>query len=212
MSRPKNIVDAQVQHLLNMVEQHRQKSCAKIHLLAQEKSAELISKAHAAAQNRMHEFNISLRGSIDRQLSSTVARLQTQKRLARQQSDEALLETGWTLMKTSLQQLWQQTDTRAQWIDNLVTLAMAKLVSPHWQIEHPVDWAKEERHTLQKRLQEQLGQLPELKSDANISAGLRLCAAGSCIDGTVVGLMHEKSLIEAKILMSIHKHGNADHG
>jgi len=212
MSSPKNIVDAQVQHLLNLVEQHREKSCARMQVLAQEKAAELISKAHGAARNRMHEFNISLRGSIDHQLSSAEARLQTQKRLARQQSDDELLKTGWTLMKTSLEQLWQQADTRTQWIDNLVNLSTAKLVSPYWQIEHPADWANEERHTLQKLLQEQLGQLPELKADSNISAGLRLCAAGSCIDGTVEGLMHEKSWIEAKILRSIHKHGNTDHG
>ena len=211
MSSPKNIVDAQVQHLLNLVEQHRQKSCAKIQLLAQEKAAELISKAHGAARNRMHDFNINLRGSIERQLNSTEARLQTQKRLARQQSDEELLETGWTLMKTSLEQLWQQAETRTQWIDNLVNLATAKLVSPHWQIEHPADWPNEERHTLQKLLQQQLGHLPELKTNANISAGLRLCAACSCIDGTVEGLMHEKPRIEAKILTSIHKHGNADY-
>ena len=212
MSSPNSIVDAQVQYLLKLVEQHRQKSCTKIQALAQEKAAELISKAHGAARNRMHDFNINLRGEIDRQLSSTEARLQTQKRLARQQSDEELLDSGWSLMQTSLEQFWQQADTRRQWIDNLVTLATAKLVSPHWQIEHPADWATEERHTLQKLLQEQLGQLPEFKSDSNISAGLRLCATGSCIDGTVVGLMHEKSWIEAKLLMVLHKHGNADHG
>lgn len=212
MSDPKSIVDAQLQYLLKLVQQHQEKSCAKIKVLAQEKAAELKSKAHGAARNRMHEFNISLRGSIDRQLSSTAARLQTQKRLARQQSDEELLETGWTLIKTSLEQLWQQADTRTQWIDNLLKLATAKLVSPYWQIEHPTDWEDDECLKLQEHLHKQLGQLPDLKADATISAGLRLCAAGSCIDGTVEGLMHEQSQVEAKILRSIHKHGNADHG
>ena len=212
MSKPQSIVDAQLEHLLNLVEQNREESCTKIQILAQDKAVKLISKAHSTARNRMHEFNISLRGSIDQQLSSTEARMQTQKRLARQQSDEELLVTGWTLMKTSLEQLWQHTESRTQWIDNLVNLALEKLASPHWQIEHPSDWATGERRTLQELLQNKLGHLPVLKADESISAGLRLCAANSCIDGTINGLMHDKPRIEARMLTSFHKYGNADLG
>jgi len=211
MSTPKSIVDAQIQHLQNVVEHHRATACEKIQLQARTKSHELISKAHENARRRMHEDNVETREKENRQLASAVAQIQTQKRLARQQSDEELLRTSWKLLKESLERQWQQADTRKQWLDNLIGQALATLVSQHWRIEHPVDWAAEERTALQIRLQEQLGHSPEMDAVTDISAGLRLCTEGTCVDGTTDGLMHERTRIEALMLAAIHKHGDADH-
>ena len=211
MSTPKSIVDAQIQHLQNVVEHHRATACEKIQLLAQTKAHEMINKAHENSRRRMHEDNVETREKEHRQLASAEAQIQTRKRLARQQSDEELLQSGWRLLKASLERQWQQADTRKQWIDNLIGQALATLVSQHWRIEHPADWAEEERTALQKRLHEQLGHAPELEAIADISAGLRLCTGGTCVDGTTDGLMHERTRIEALMLAAIHKHGDADH-
>ena len=211
MSTPKSIVDAQIQHLQNVVERHRATACEKIQLLAQTRADELISKAHENSRRRMHEDNVETREKEHRQLASAEAQIQTRKRLARQHSDEELLRSGWKLLKESLERQWQQADTRKPWIDNLIGQALATLVSPHWHIEHPVDWAEEERMALQRRLHEQLGHAPELEAIADISAGLRLCTGGTCVDGTTDGLMHERTRIEALMLAAIHKHGDADH-
>jgi len=211
MSTPKSIVDAQIQHLQNVVEHHRATACEKIQLLAQTKAHGLISKAHENSRRRMHEDIVETREKEHRQLASAEAQIQTRKRLARQHSDEELLRTSWKLLKESLQRRWQQADTRKQWIDNLIGQALATLVSQHWRIEHPADWAEEERTALQMRLHEQLGHAPELEAIADISAGLRLCTGGTCVDGTTDGLMHERTRIEALMLAAIHKHGDADH-
>ena len=159
----------------------------------------------------MHEDIVEIREKEHRQLASAEARIQTRKRLARQQSDEEMLQTSWKLLKESLERQWQQAGARKQWIDNLIERALATLVSPHWRIEYPVDWAEAERTALQGRLQGQLGHAPELEVAADISAGLRLCTGGTCVDGTTDGLMHERTRIEALLLAAIHKHVIADH-
>ena len=212
MSSAKSIVDVQLEHLLQMVTQHREKRCAKIQQLAEQKATLLISKAHQAARHRMHEANITLRENMDLQLHSTAARLQTKKRLARQRADEQLLESGWLLVEKSLQRAWQQKEQRIRWVDNLTSLAISRLTSPHWIIEYPVDWASEEQKSLLQRLQKELGQPPQMQADSSITAGLRFCADGSCVDGTAEGLMHEKSSVESTFLTVIHKQREAGHG
>jgi hypothetical protein len=212
VSTPKSIVDAQVQHLLSAVEHYRSTRCAKIREQARTKANALISKAHKAARSRMHDDNVSTRVATHHLLTSTEARLQTRKRLARQQSDEELLEASWIMLEESLHRQWQQAGTRKQWVDNLVDQAMARLVSPHWRIEHPVDWPEQERTALQIQLDDRLGHLPEMEANPEIRAGLRLCTEGTCVDGTADGLMHERTRIEALMLATIHKHGDANHG
>jgi vacuolar-type H+-ATPase subunit E/Vma4 len=208
---PKSIIDAQVQHLLNVVEDHRATRYEEIQEQAQKNAHAIISKAHKDARQRMHDDNVETRENANRQLASTEAQLQTQQRLARQQSDEKLLQASWKLLKASLERQWQQPDIRKQWVDNLTRQALATLVSPHWRIEHPADWADEECIALQMQLHEQLDHTPELEPVTDISAGLRLCAEGTCVDGTADGLMHERTRIEALMLAAIHQHGDADH-
>jgi vacuolar-type H+-ATPase subunit E/Vma4 len=208
---PKSIIDAQVQHLLNVVEDHRAARYEEIHDQAQNDAHAIISKAHKDARRIMHDDNVETREKANRQLASTEAQIQTQKRLARQQTDEELLQAGWKLLKESLERQWQQPDTRKQWVDNLISQALATLVSPHWRIEHPADWEEEELIALQMQLHEQLDHAPELEPVADINAGLRLCAEGTCVDGTADGLMHERTRIEGLILAAIHQHGDSDH-
>ena len=63
-----------------------------------------------------------------------------------------------------------------------------------------------------QHLHKELGQRPQLQVDPSITAGLRICAAGTCVDGTVAGLMHEKSRVESTLLTAIHKRRDAAHG
>lgn len=211
MSSPKSIIDAQVQHLLNVVEKQRAERCKEILDQAQNDAHAIIDKAHKDARRRMHDDNLETREKANQQLASTEAQLQTRKRLARQQSDEELLQSSWGLLKESLERQWQQPGTRKQWVENLIDQALATLVSPHWRIEHPADWAEEERIALQMHLLEQLDHAPELQPDADISAGLRLCTEDTCVDGTANGLLHKRSHIEALMLAAIHKHGDSEH-
>ncbi len=204
MSEPKSIIDAQVQHLLDVVDKHRSNQCNKLRTAARESANRLISNAHSDARKRLHDNIKKARNYAHQKLTSTRALLQTRKRMARQQIDEALLEDAWNQMQTSLQALWDDEVSRQQWTTSLLETALTTLVSNMWTIQHPASLTDTEAAALQLQVYERLGHSPELEASEQISAGLRICTDGACIDGTSDGLMHDRQTIEASILAAVH--------
>lgn len=204
MSEPKSIVEAQVQHLLDVVDKHRSNQCSKLRNAAKESANKLISNAHSDARRRLHEDIRQAREFAHQKLTSTRALLQTRKRMARQQLDEALLQDAWKQMKTSLQAQWDDVSSRRQWTASLLETALSTLVSDQWTIQHPADLTDTEAAALQLQVYERLEHTPDLEASEHISAGLRICTDGACVDGTIDGLMHDREHIEASILAAVH--------
>lgn len=211
MTDPSSVIDAQVRHLLDVVERHRTRDCAKIQRQADKQAHALIEQAHKDARARAHDDFNRTREQSRRQLISAQARLKTKRRLARQQSDEAVLQAGWNRLQEALERRWQQAETRQVWVDMLVSKAEQTLLAKRWRVEYPADWPDDEIMSLQKRLQETLGHKPDMQPDTGVRAGLRLCAEGTCVDGTSSGLLHDRSRIEAMMLASLHQHDDAGH-
>jgi len=44
------------------------------------------------------------------------------------------------------------------------------------------------------------GKTPRLQAKADINAGLRICAGGTCMDATIDGLLHDRERIDAELL------------
>jgi hypothetical protein len=212
MSEPKTIIDAQVQHLLGLLDQHRSKSCEEIQHEANEHAGILLHRAHAEARKRIHEDNARTRIRMQWQITSTDARLQTKMRLLRQQSDEALLSASWALLTSSLNKLWQHGDSRKTWIDNIIALAKARLISGDWIIEHPADWDKTEMAGYLERLEKAIGHRPTSHAMDDLDAGIRICTDTTCVDGTLSGLLRDQQHIEALMLTAIHSQERGDHG
>jgi hypothetical protein len=210
MSEPKSIVDAQVKHLLKIVDRNRAESCAAIQARASEQASVVIKRAHRQARRKMHEQNARTRENLRRQVISTEARLQTRMRLIRQQNDKALLDAGWAPLKKALTGYWQDAGTRKQWIENLVSLAREKFVSMEWIFEHSPGWDEQEKKELQATVVDITGHTPGFRADDGISAGLRVCATGACIDATVEGLLRNSTRIESLMLTAIHEQGKTD--
>lgn len=59
---------------------------------------------------------------------------------------------------------------------------------------------------LQLRLQKQLAHAPHFEVKSTITAGLRICAGGACVDGSADGLLRERLAIEAVLLARINEH------
>jgi len=206
MSESAPVVGAQLKHLLSVVEQRRSERCKKVLDEAQEQARQLIKQAHRDAQQRMHLELNEIRQKRRQQLVSAVARRQTRKRQRRQQADEELLTGSWLDLREALLQRWGDARMRLHWVEELVAQAASVLVDGHWVIEHPVDWPTQERSALQLRLQKQLDHTPHFRVKAAIGAGLCICAGGACVDGSVDGLLRERSAIEAVRLARINEH------
>ena len=97
--------------------------------------------------------------------------------------------------------------TRRAWIDALLRMAAASLLDSSWTIEHPTDWPQAEQHALRSRVGEvSVSFAPQ----AGMAAGLRICAGGACVDGSVDGLLKDRAYIESLLLAASGAHGSKD--
>lgn len=205
MNKPGSIVDAQLQHLLEFLDTHREEQCSEILAHTRDEAQQEIREAYSKARGRLHQAVLDTRAQARLRLTSAAARRQTRERQQRQQEDQALLERAWQPLHELLQQRWQEQATRQQWIDHLVQQAAAALVDSNWQIEHPQDWPVEERDALQAHLVELHGYAPLLTGQPSISAGLRICAGDTCVDGSIAGLLRDRSRIESVLLARLNE-------
>ena len=205
MSLPENIVSAQLQHLLTQLDAQRQARCEG--LLAQaRKEARLVSRhAHQKSRARVRQAVINIRESTRKRLLSAAAKRQTRERQLRQHEDQALLEQAWQPLQELLLQRWQDPATRQQWIDQLLEQAAQVLVDTNWKIRHPPDWPGAERGAVESRLVELHGYSPVFSAQPSIHAGLLIVADQTRVDGTIDGLLHDRSRIEALLLARLNE-------
>lgn len=204
MKEPAGLVDAQLQHLLRVVEHHRDERCARVLEAARVQAQQLLKRARREARARVHQAIETSREQARRQLASAQAQHQTQLRMQRQREDLALLARAWQPLHDRLLGRWQQSDSRRSWIDALVSQALATLIDRHWRIEHPADWPEAERATLEARLSAELGQAPAFSAHEAVTAGLRIRAGDACIDGSLTGLLRARDSIEAMMLAALN--------
>jgi hypothetical protein len=193
-------VEAQMRQLLQVVVRHRDERCNELLGQARREAAQVIRQAHAEARARMHQSVQGIRDERRSRLAAAEAKLQTRRRRRREGADLWLLAAAWQPLRKALQARWVQETSRRQWIDFLVQQACTLLVATDWQIEHPLDWSMQERAALEARLGSQLGRQPEFIPREQISAGLRICANGTCVDGTLEGLLRDQIRIESLLL------------
>ena len=116
----------------------------------------------------------------ERTLASFEAQQQTRQRQQRQADDGILLVTAREALRAALLQRWQQPASRQQWCEELVNVAATTLDGKVWTVEHPADWPMSEHDALREQIHSLCGKTPRLEANADISAGLRICAAGTC--------------------------------
>jgi vacuolar-type H+-ATPase subunit H len=196
-------VATQTQHLLDVVRRRREEQCTRVLEQARSQARQIIRNAHQEARTRARQNLLDIREQIRSQLASADARQQTRQRLDRQQVDRELISAAWQPLRTALQQRWQQRASRRQWITDLVRQAAQTLVDTHWNIEHPPDWPVQECDDLKAKLSNGFDCFPNFEARPTVTAGLCICAGGACVDGTLEGLLHGRTHIEALLLARI---------
>ena len=200
MSTPDSNLGSKVQHLLEMVAQHRDEKCAAILKNAETEAKGLLQAAWREARERLHNDNIETRRMAERTLASFEAQQQTRQRQQRQADDGILLVTAREALRAALLQRWQQPASRQQWCEELVNVAATTLDGKVWTVEHPADWPMSEHDALREQIHSLCGKTPRLEANADISAGLRICAAGTCTDASIDGLLQDSEHIDAELL------------
>jgi F0F1-type ATP synthase membrane subunit b/b' len=198
-------VGAQTRHLLEVVRRRREEQCSRVLEQARNQSRQIIRNAYQEARNRTRQDILDLREQIRAQLASAQAREQTRQRHARQRVDRELVEATWQPLQDALLRRWLQPAVRREWIATLIRQASITLIDTHWNIEHPPDWPLQECNDLKAKLSNGIDCFPNFEARPTIAAGLCICAGGACVDGTLEGLLHGRSHIEALLLAAIRK-------
>jgi vacuolar-type H+-ATPase subunit E/Vma4 len=204
MTTPESIVDAQVDHLLQVVKQYENKHCDKLRKRAGIQAERIVEGAYKKARERTMRSVEEARSQSIQDLKMAEASLQTQIRLARHKLDEAFLEQAWIQLRDALCARWQDAELRNQWISEIVNEADASLISREWSLECPDSLSDTECEQLKAQLDTLGLDSLEMKPGDDMNAGLRICAGGACIDGSVEGLLRQKARIEEMFLASIY--------
>ena len=205
MSSPDNSANARIRHLLEVVERHRQERCNEQLEQARGKAREVIRQAHGEARARMHRAVVEVREQYRQKLASAKARSVTRARQRRQKADRQLLISLMEPLRVALLRRWRRYETRQQWIRALVQQASGTLLGTHWSIEHPADWPLQERTALEVQLNREVQSALRFEPQPSIPAGLRICAGGAYVDGTVEGLLRDRTRIEALLLATVNQ-------
>ena len=205
MSQPENIVSAQLQHLLTQLDAHRQARCEELLAQARNEARQEIGHAYQKARTRVHQAVTNIRERTRQQLVSAAAKQQTRERQLRQQEDQALLQRAWQPLQELLLQRWQDPATRQLWIEQLLEQAARVLVDTTWKIRHPPDWPGDERKAVEGRLVKLHGYSPVFSAQPSIRAGLLIVADQTRVDGTMDGLLHDRSRVEALLLARLNE-------
>ena len=95
---------------------------------------------------------------------------------------------------------WQQPKQRQEWVSKIVLNAIKMVPGKDWLVEHPQDWGKGEQKQLRSQVNDEYtGQL-KFANVTEITAGIRIVTVGAIIDGSLQGLMADRTGIESIFL------------
>ena len=204
MNELASVVDAQVEALLQLIEDYRERQCRQILDHARIEARRAVRDAHREARARMRKAVEEERARSREKIISTEAQLQTQRRQGQQQADTVLLQQAWSALQKRLLARWQDAGSRRTWVAALMCQARAVLPAKRWQIEHPLGWRTQEALGPDGELTGQ-EELPVFVETPEISAGLRIRAEEVCLDGTPTGLLASRAEVEAQLLAQFHR-------
>ena len=200
MSKPGTIVEAQLDHLLEVVNSHRDEHCSRIRREAHQHAREIVRQAYRDARQRLHRDVQESRQQMQRSIASAKARQKTRERQHKQQADRLFLNTAWQQLHDMLAIRWQSSDSRKSWVEKIFLQACQVLLETSWQVEHPADWSDSEVSLLADQIREHTGNPPDMQPADDISAGIRISSGGASVDGSTAGLLADRLRIDSELL------------
>ncbi|HEX6017014.1 MAG TPA: hypothetical protein VFZ28_02835 [Burkholderiaceae bacterium] len=206
MNEPASHLERQTRSLLELIEADRGRRCAQILEPARAGALALRAQARNEAHARRRATIAEQRQRRRDALAAARARLATRTRLHAQQHEAALLGLAWRQLPDALRALWRDAAARAAWVGQVVAAARTRLSADAWRIVHAADWPAAEQRALERSL---AGIALHFESEPAVDAGIKVIAGGNIVDGTVAGLLADRSEIEAALLRLLEAPGQA---
>ncbi len=205
MKMPSSIVRTQVDRLLNVVHEYQDRQCEKILTQAQQETQQIIRQAYRDERLRLHQYILESREDMQREIMTAKAKSHTIRKQLQHKADRLYLNQAWEMLKDKLITRWQNKEQRQRWVQKILVVAFQVLPSQDWLVEHPDCWSEEEKHNLinqalQKYSKKSSGIGVNFAVSSDIVAGIRICAHGATVDGSLQGLLANRSRIESEFL------------
>lgn len=193
-------LQASLQALVDLVDADRERQCAQILGEARARAAALIDHARAEALAHLRQTFAEQRHALHAQVAAAQSRLATQQRLNAQQRTTALLGLARQQLPAALQARWVQPAARAAWVTHVLDVAHARLPAAGWRLVHGPAWPTQESHAAAAALAGRGHADVSFETDATMTAGLKVHAAGNVVDGSLPGLLAEADEVDAALL------------
>ena len=200
MTIPDSIIDAQLERLMQVVDDYRSGLHEQIISKSKQDKSLIVKSAYKDSRKRLHHNIQDIRKKIRKEISAASAKQGTLVQRLEYADNIRFLQQTWNVIEAKLLQRWRIAEQRKQWIEKIAHTVFNKLPPGIWQIEHPVDWLTIERNALSNYIHQRIGQKPIFVTDNSIMAGLRFNYSGAIIDGTLEGLLVDRARIESEML------------
>lgn len=197
---PGSIVDAQLQRLLEVVNNYQQQACATLMQQAQEQSSHIVRQAYQQARMRFKQDIQESRQQMEASLFAAKAKQHTFMMQQKHQVDREFLDKAWELLKIQLGSRWSNLHSRVLWIQKLANVAQDILSADQWLVEYPEGLPENEKQEIQRVVADTFSRSCQFCENADLSAGIRIKADDAIIDGSISGLLADKVGIESSFL------------
>ena len=197
------IVSTQAEALKELLEQSRDAECRELKERAELEARQLRRRARRKGRERVSRAAHEERARLEREVRLVEAEIETEQRRRERLRDLTLISDGHELLQAALAARWQDREQRLQWAATAMQEAREVLFEREWTLEHPADWADDERDAAVLYARERCGAEVTPRPDAQLATGLRLRARGALVDMSVAGLMAHGRAIEGALLAEI---------
>jgi hypothetical protein len=193
-------LDEREQGLLKLVESYRETECRSLLEAARQEAAELIGRTYRQERARLHERLLAERAGARERIQAARAERDTRTRAGGERASSRILANAWPRIEAALRGRWRDPEGRQTWVQGVHAQARHLLPKGVWTLRHAPDWPEPEWQALGAALTAELGSEPRFVADGSVSAGLAIEGAGALLDGTLEGLLKDRTRIEARLL------------
>jgi len=198
------MTETALRDMLALITAHADRERSAILEQARVEAARLVRSAHRDARARMHQTLVELRSQMRREVAQADAMLETARRQHQAHCELMLLTQADRPLREGVIARWRDQASRKIWVDHIVAQARTVLPATAWEVEHAPGWPARERDALGQTVAGESGHAPTFTEQADIAAGLRLCAKGACLDGTAESLLADRDAIHARLLAGLN--------
>ena len=209
MTEFRGVLSLQVDSILERLRQRKDSRCGELIRQAEAQARDLVQRHRRELYQRAHEAVDEERLRRGKTLQQTRHRIGAAEGQKVQALYADLLSRGWPELIAELEGRWQEPAARRAWCGKLLDDAARAFAAAVWTIEHPGDWTERDADWLTETLGERGIPIPKYRHDEASSAGLRIIHGTACLDGTIDGLLADRTGVEARLLAAWERHAPA---